>query len=78
MEQFGNDFATIFYFIDAANSGKLMIRVLTEDTDVFVLLVCWMYQMDMDCKMQMERWHMTMLGHSVCHSMTFMPSPNVT
>ena len=53
-EHFGNEFTTIFYLIDAANSGKIMIHVLTEDTDVFVLLVCWVYQEEMECKVQME------------------------
>ena len=64
MKHFGNEVTTIFYRIDEANSGQIMISVLTEDTDVFVLLVCWVYREDMECKMQMERvtvsaaaWH---------------------
>ena len=39
MEHFGNEFTVIFYLIDAANSGKSMICVFSEYTDVFVLLV---------------------------------------
>ena len=39
-EYFGNLFTTIFYLTDAANSGKNMICVLSEDADVFVLDVC--------------------------------------
>ena len=78
MEHFGIEFTTIFCLIDVANSGKIMIRVLTEDTDVFVLLVCWMYREEMECKMQMERWDMTMLGNSVCRSMASMHSPIAT
>ena len=35
-----NVFTVIFYLIDVTNSGKNMIRLLSEDTDVFVLLVC--------------------------------------
>ena len=68
MEHCDNEFTMIFYLIDAANSGKGTIRVLREDTDVFVLLVCWVYREEMECKVQMERWDMTMLGHSVCRS----------
>ena len=35
MEHFGNEFTTIFYIIDAANSGKSMVSAFSEDTDVF-------------------------------------------
>ena len=34
MELFDIEFITIFYLIDAANSGKSMIRVLSEDNDM--------------------------------------------
>ena len=69
MEHCGNEFTTIFYLIDVANSDKGTIRVLSEDTDVFVLLVCWVYREEMECKVQMERWDLAMLGHSVYSSM---------
>ena len=62
MEHFSNEFTTTFYLVDAAHSCKIMIRVLTEDTYVFVLLVCWVYQEKMECKMQMVRWDMKILG----------------
>ena len=39
MEHFVKEFTTIFYLTDAANSGKSMSCVLSEDTDVLVLLV---------------------------------------
>ena len=39
MEYCGNVFTTIFYLIDAANYSKSMIRVLSENTGVFVLPV---------------------------------------
>jgi len=38
-EHFGDEFTTIFYVIDAANSDKSFIRVLSNDTDVFVQVV---------------------------------------
>ena len=47
MEHFGNEFTTIFYLIDA-NSGKSMSRVLSEYTNVFVLLICWVCLEEMD------------------------------
>ena len=78
MEHFGNEFTTIFYLIDAANSGKSMIHVLGEVTDMFVLTVCCVYWEETECKVQMERWDMTMLGHTVCSSMAYMPSAIAT
>jgi len=38
MDHFGYEFTMIFYLIDAAISGKSMMRVPSEDTNVFVLL----------------------------------------
>ena len=42
--------------LQAANHGKSVIRVLSDDTDVFVLLVYWVHQASLKCKVQMERW----------------------
>ena len=64
-----NESTTIFYLSDAANSGKSLIRVLSEDKDVFVLLVCWLSREVMECKVHMEQWNMTMPCHSVCSRM---------
>ena len=38
-----------------------MIRVLSDDTDVSVLLVYWVHRADLQCKVQMERWDGTIL-----------------
>ena len=48
-------------------SGKTIISVHSEDTYVFVSLVCKMY------REEMIRWDMIMLGHGVCSSMTCTP-----
>ena len=52
----------ISYAIKAAKYGKDVIRVLSDDTDVFVLLVYWVYREEMTSKVQMERWDGTVLG----------------
>ena len=78
MEHFGNEFTLIFYLIDAAHSGKCMIRVLSEDTAVFILLIWWVYREDMECKVQMERWEMSVLSQRVCSSMAYTPSAIAT
>ena len=66
MEHFGNEFTTIFYLIDVANSGKLMIRVVIEDTALFAWLVCWVYWEEVECKIQLELMDMTLLGILQC------------
>ena len=69
--------STVVYLFIAANSGKSTIRILSEDKDVFVPLVCWVYREEMDSKVQMEWWHMTM--RSVCSSnVTCTPSATAT
>ena len=56
------DITMISYVIEAANSGKTVIRVLSDDTDVFVLLVYWVCRKELECKVQMERWDGTVLN----------------
>ena len=53
---FGHDEADdtmVSYVLEAANSGKDVIRVLT---DVFILLVYWVHRAGLQCKVQMEWW----------------------
>ena len=38
-----------------------MIRVLSDDTDVFILLVYWVYLEGLQCMVQMEQWDGTVL-----------------
>ena len=47
--------------LKAAENGKRVIRVLSDDTDMFVLLVYWVYRADLELpyKVQMERWDRT-------------------
>ena len=55
-EHFGAeaDISTIFYVTDAANCSKHVIRVHSDDLDMFVLLVDWVYREEMECKVKME------------------------
>ena len=45
-----------------------MIRVLSDDTDMFVLLVYWVYRADLELpyKVQMERWDRTVQNAFSC------------
>ncbi len=58
------DITMVSYILKAASDGKRVIRVLSDDTDIFVLLVYWVYQADLEllCKVQMERWDGTVLN----------------
>ena len=44
------------YLLMAAKSGTKVVRVLSDDTDVFVLLVYWVYRHQIQATVQMERW----------------------
>ena len=46
----------ISYVLQAANYSTSVIRVLSDDTDVFILLVYRVHQASLQCKVQMERW----------------------
>jgi len=49
----------IAYLLQAADLGKTVIRILSDDTDIFVLLVYWVWKMQLHCtcSVQMERWN---------------------
>ena len=51
------DVTMIAYLLQAAESEKSVIRILTDDTDVFVLLVHWVWKMELHSAVQMERWN---------------------
>ncbi len=55
------DITIISYVLQAAESGKAVIRVLSDDTDVFVLLVYWVWRTQIQARVQMERWDHTIL-----------------
>ena len=48
------DVTLIAYLLQAAESGKAVIQILSDDTDVFVLLVYWFYKMQLKAEVQME------------------------
>ena len=55
---FGHDEADITMVscvIQAANYRKYIIRMVSDDTDVFVLLVYWVHRAALQCKVHMER-----------------------
>ena len=49
--------AMIAYLLQAAERGKSVIRILTDDTDVFALLVYWVWIKHLHSAVQVERWN---------------------
>jgi len=47
----------IAYMLQAAEFGKDVIRILSDSTDVFVMLVYWVWKMQLHYSVQMERWN---------------------
>ncbi len=49
----------ISYLLQTADSDTQVICILSDDTDVFVLLVYWVHKNDIQAKVQMGRWDET-------------------
>ena len=55
------DISVISYMLKAAATGADIVRILSDDTDVFVLLVYWCKKADVSCAVQMEIWNGSVL-----------------
>ena len=49
-----SDITMISYVTEAANSAKNVVRVLSNNTGVLVLLVYWVCRKELQCKVQMD------------------------
>ncbi|KAJ8400372.1 hypothetical protein AAFF_G00397550 [Aldrovandia affinis] len=56
------DVSLISYMLDAARRGATTVHILSNDTDVFVLMVYWCWKVGITCHLQMERWDGTVLN----------------
>lgn len=50
------DISLISYMLHAASMGAQTVRILSDDTDVFVLLIYWSWKAEITCRVQMEKW----------------------
>ena len=50
------DITMVSFVLEAAKSGQSLIHVLSDNTDVFVLLVYWVNWANVQRKIQMEHW----------------------
>ena len=44
------DVTMVSFVLEAAKSGQSVFQILSDDTDVFILLVYWVYWEDLQCK----------------------------
>lgn len=56
------DVSLISYMLDAVKRGATTVRILSDDTDVFILMVYWCWKVGTTCCLQMERWDGTVLN----------------
>ena len=64
------DVTMVSFVLEAAKSGQSVIQILSDDTDVFILLVYWVYRADLQCNVQMERWDGSVLDiNATCASL---------
>ena len=52
----------VSFMIDAVRDGKKVIRILSDDTDVFVVLIFWVRKLSIKALAQMEKWDGTVLN----------------
>ena len=50
------DITIISYLLEAVKNGKNIVRVIIDDTDVFVLLINWVWRLQMTAHVQLDRW----------------------
>ena len=50
------DITILSFVLKAASKGHKVIRVLSDDTGIFCLLVYWVYKMNIMTNIQMENW----------------------
>ena len=56
------DITIISHMLAAVNLGKKVIRIMSDDTDVFILLVYWVFKKKVEAKVQLEKWDGTVLN----------------
>ena len=54
------DITLISYMLQAVETGAPVVRILSDDTDVFVLLVYWVWKSVVKAKVQIEKWDGTL------------------
>ena len=56
------DVLMVSFMIDAVRDGNKVIRILSDDTDVFVILIFWVRKLSIKALVPMEKWDGTVLN----------------
>lgn len=56
------DVLMVTYLLQAIHEGRKVIRILSDDTDVFVLLVYWVKKLSITNVVEMEKWDGSVLN----------------
>ena len=56
------DISVISYMLDVVRHGASTVRILSDDTDVFVIMVYWCWKAGITTNLQMEKWNGTVLS----------------
>ena len=61
------DVTMVTFLLEASESSQSVTRILSDDTDVFILLAYWVNPADLQCKVQMEHWDGSVLDiNAIC------------
>ena len=55
------DVLMVSFMIDAVRYGKKVIRILNDDTDVYIILIFWVRKLSINSLVQLEKWDRTVL-----------------
>jgi len=81
------DVTIVSYMLECAKSNQGVVRVLSDYTNIFIILVYWVYRANVQCRVQMERWDGIILdvnatcsthGPNVCSSLACKLSADAT
>ena len=71
------DITIIRYLLEAVRNGMNIVRVISNDTDVFVLLIYWVWRLHLTACVQLDRWCGAILNTNESSSVLGAKSPQL-
>ena len=68
------DITIISYLLEVVKNGKNIVRVISDDTDIFVLLIYWVWRLQMTARVQLDRWCGSIININESSSLVRNPS----
>ena len=56
------DITIISYLLEAVKNGKNSVRLIRDNTNVFVLLIYWVWRLQITARVQLDRWYGAILN----------------